>query len=118
MEQLDCITKGKNYKHFTERERYKLEGYLESKLNIKEINKRLNKHQATIYREIKRGTVVRLSSELIDYSIYRANVAQRDYDNKVTRRKRLLKISKNKDLEEHIRKKILKDKLSPDAVIG
>ena len=118
MEQLNCTTERVNYKHFTERQRYKLEGYLEAKLSIKEIGKRLNKHQATIYREIKRGTVIRLSSELDEYSAYRANAAQRDYGNRVTRRKRSLKINKDKALEEHIRKKILKDRLSPDAVIG
>jgi len=118
MEQLNCIIKGLKHKHFTERQRYKLEGCLEVKLSIREISKRLNKHRATIYREIKRGTVVRISSELDDYSAYRANTAQRDYDNKVTGRRRSLKIEKDKALEEYIRKKILKDRLSPDAVIG
>lgn len=118
MEQLNCTTKGAKYKHFTERQRYKLEGYLEVALSIREISKRLNKHRATIYREIKRGTVVRISSELDEYSIYRANTAQSGYDNKVTRRRHSLKIEKDKALEEYIHKKILKDRLSPDAVIG
>jgi len=118
MEQLDCTTKNGKYKHFTERQRYKLEGYREAKLSVKEIAKKLNKHQSTIYREIKRGTVVRLGYELDEYSIYRANKAQIDYANRVTKRSRSLKIEKNKALEEHIRKRILKDKRSPDAVIG
>jgi len=118
MEQLDCTTKREKYKHFTERQRYKLEGYLESKLSVKEIAIRLNSHPATIYREIKRGSILRLKSNLTEYVIYRANAAQRDYESKVTNRKRSLKITKDRALEEYIRKRILKDKCSPDAVIG
>jgi len=118
MEQLNCITKREKYKHLTEKQRYKLEGYLEVKLTIEEVAKRLNKHKATIYRELKRGTVVRLNHHLCEYSAYRANAAQNDYDRKVTNRERSLKIGKTKALEEHIRKRILKDKCSPDAVIG
>ncbi|MCF7869981.1 MAG: helix-turn-helix domain-containing protein, partial [Candidatus Omnitrophica bacterium] len=55
MEQLNFTTGKAKYKHFTERQRYKLEGHLEAKLSIKEISKKLKKHPATIYREIKRG---------------------------------------------------------------
>ncbi len=36
MERLNCITKRSKYKHFSERERYKLEGYIETKVSIKE----------------------------------------------------------------------------------
>jgi len=118
MEQLDCTTKREEYKHLTEKDRYKLEGYLEARLNIEEISKKLNKHRATIYREIKRGTVIRLGYQLDEYRAYRANSAQSDYDRKVSNRERSLKIGKDKRLEEHIRKRILKDKLSPDAIIG
>jgi len=118
MEQLDCTTKGGKYKHLTEKDRYKLEGYLESKSGVKEIALRLNSHISTIYREIKRGQIIRLKSDLTEYTVYRANVAQDDYTRKVTNRERSLKIGKDKRLEKHIRKRILKDKCSPDAVIG
>jgi IS30 family transposase len=114
----NCTTKQWRYKHFTEKERYKLEGYLEARLSVKEIARKLNKHKATVYREIKRGLVVKLSSELAESSVYRANVAQSDYEAKVTNRERSLKIGKDKSLEEHIRKKLLKDRYSPDAIIG
>jgi len=118
MEQNNCITKQGKYKHFTERQRYKLEGYIEVGLSVKEIAKRLNKHQATIYREIKRGTVVRLGYKLDEYAIYRANAAQIDYANRVTNRSRPLKIASNKRLQEYIYRKIVKNRCSPDAVIG
>ena len=118
MGQLDCITKRGKYKHLNERERYKLEGHLEAKLSIKEISKKLNKHPATVYREIKRGLIMRVGYELDEYQAYRANVAQKDYDKKVTNRERSLKIGKDQQLEKYIRRKILRDKKSPDAVIG
>ena len=37
MEQKDCITKRRKYKHLNESERYKIEGLLEAKKAIKEI---------------------------------------------------------------------------------
>lgn len=118
MGQSNYTTNHGKYKHFTEKERYKLEGYLESNLQVKEIAVRLNSHVSTIYREIKRGLIVRLKSDLTEYTVYRANVAQRDYASKVSNRERSLKIGKDRDLEAYIRKRILKDKCSPDAVIG
>lgn len=118
MEQLNCITKRSRYKHFTESQRYKLEGHLEAKLSVKEISKKLKKHPATVYREIKRGQVTKINSDLTEYTTYRANVAQTDYKAKVPNRKHSLKIEKDKELKEHIRKKILNQRYSPDAVIG
>jgi len=37
MEQIDYTAKTGKYKHLTERDRYRLEGYLESGLNVKKI---------------------------------------------------------------------------------
>jgi IS30 family transposase len=118
MRQLNCTTRKVKYKHFSQRQRYKLEGYLEAKLSVKEISKRLKKHPATVYREIKRGQITKINSDLTEYTTYRANVAQTDYKAKVPNRKHSLKIEKDKKLEEYIRKKILNQRYSPDAVIG
>jgi IS30 family transposase len=119
MEQLNCSTKGGKYEHLSERDRYRLEGYLESGLSIKVIAEKLNSHIATVYREIKRGQVKRIrSADLTEYYVYRANTAHNDYASKVTKRRHALKIEKYKELAEYIHEKIHKDKYSPDAVIG
>ena len=118
MEQFNCITNRRKYKHFTEKDRYKLEGYLESKLEAKEIAVRFNSHVSTIYREIKRGLVVRLRSDLTEYAAYRANVAQQSYEFRVSNRERSLKIGKDKYLEKYIRNKLLNKQYSPDVIIG
>lgn len=104
--------------HFTEKERYKIEGFLEGNLEAKEIALRVNSHLSTIYREIKRGLVVRLKSDLTEYTVYRANVAQCNYESKVSNRERSLKIGKDKELEKYIRNKILNKRYFPDVIIG
>ena len=118
MERIYCSKKRGGYKHFSERERYKLEGYLEGGLRVKEISLRLNKHEVTIYREIQKGLIKRVGYELEEIWAYRANVAQAVYEKKVSNRERSLKIGKDKALEAHIRKKIIQERYSPDAVIG
>ncbi len=118
MEQNNCTTKVKKYKHLNESERYKIEGFLELKKSIKEIAEILGRDRSTIYREIRRGTIVRLDYELRKKKQYRANVAQRKYVANGKNKERSLKIGKDLRLEEHIRKKILKERYSPDAIIG
>ncbi len=118
MGQNNCTTTRGGYKHFSEQERYKLEGYLEARLVVPEIADKLNKHKATVYREIKRGLVRRLGKDLKETMVYRANVAEKSYQRKVTNRERSLKIGKDKKLEEHIRKKLIIERYSPDAIIG
>jgi len=106
------------YKHFTETERYKLEGLIAGRVPLREISQLLKKNRVTVYREIKRGTVKLKNSELIEVEKYRADVAQRDYNQKVSGRERSLKIGNDHELEEYIRKKINEDNYSPDAIIG
>jgi IS30 family transposase len=118
MEQTNCTTGKRGYKHLTETERYKLEGYWEARLTPEAIAQKLNKHRATVYREIKRGLVVKTSSELIEYRVYRANVAQIDYQRKVVNRERSLKIGNDKALQEYICKYIVDKRYSPDVIIG
>ena len=118
MGQIKNNTKRKKWTHFTEKERYKLEALLEQKISIKKISEYLNKHRSTIHREIKQGKIKRLTSELTEISCYRANVGQRRYEERVSNRERSLKIGKDHKLAEYIKEKIIKDKYSPDVIIG
>jgi len=119
MEQLNCSTKGGKYKHLSERDRYRLEGYRESGLSIKLIAEKLNSHISTVYREIKRGQVKRIrSSDLGEYWAYRAYAAHSDYASKVTKRRHALKIERYLELAGYIREKNCRDKYSPDVVTG
>ena len=118
MKLKNCITLSKKYVHLTERERYQIEGLLKGKKDVEEIAVILGRDRSTIYREIRRGTIVRVQNDFCESGEYRANAAQADYQVQGQNKERCLKIGKDKELEEYIRSKMLKDKFSPDAVIG
>jgi IS30 family transposase len=118
MEQKNCTTKKQKYTHLKESERYKIEVLLAGKKKPDEIAAILKRSRSTIYQEINRGTRVRLGYELKETKEYRADIAQKDYENKGKNKQRGLKIGHDNHLEEYIRNKILKDKYSPDAIIG
>ena len=63
-------------KYFTETERYKLETMLKDGIPVMKIAERLNKHFTTIYKEIKKGTVQLLNSDLTYRYEYCADRAQ------------------------------------------
>lgn len=118
MELYNSTTKWKKYKHLNEVERYKIEGYLEAKKSASEIAKLLARDRSTIYREIKRGRVTLLDTQLRKKKQYKADVGQRMYEEAGRNKERSLKIGQDRRFEQYIRKKILNDRYSPDAVIG
>jgi IS30 family transposase len=118
MKPRDFSIKRKKYTHLTERERFKIEGLLEGKKDAEEIAILLGRDRSTIYREIERGTVSRLQTNLSKKDQYRANFAQADYVKQGQNKERSLKIGKDKKLEAYIRIKLIDERFSPDAIIG
>jgi len=118
MGHLDNSIKRCKYHHLSEKDRYKLEVLMERKISVIEIAKSLGRHRATVYREIKRGKIDRIDTELKKKEVYRANVSQRRYEERVVNRERDLKIGKDREFEEYVRKKLLEQKMSPDVIIG
>jgi len=118
MEPINSTTKDKRYTHLSEKERYKIEALLESKETVQEIAILLGRNRSTIHREILRGTIKRIQTDLTEKKKYRANVAQADYAKRCLNRERPLKIGKDRNLEEYIRIKMTKHRFSPDAIIG
>lgn len=118
MKPKNCNTKRKKYVHLTERERYKIEGFFESKMGVDKIAAILGRDRSTIYHEKRRGTVRRLGYNFIEKEVYRANVGQADYEKQGRNKERSLKIGKDKELEAYIRVKLIKEHFSPDAIIG
>lgn len=118
MEQDHSTKERKKYTHLSEKDRYKIEAMLEAKKTAKEIAELLGRDPSTIHREIKRGAIRRLQTDLTEKKKYRANVGQSDYQRKCLNRERSLKIGKDRRLEAYIRTKITKERFSPDAVIG
>lgn len=118
MSHSHCTTKGRSFKHLTQRQRYQIEILIKEKKEAKEIARLLGKHKRTIEREISRGTVRMLNSQLTYKNVYCADTAQRKYLENGRNKGAGLKIGKDHKLAQHIEKKIIKEKYSPDAVIG
>ena len=118
MSQKNYTLKKRKGKHLTERERYAIETLLKEKMSPFDIAKRLGRHVRTIEREIQRGRVRLLNSDLSYRKEYCADAGQRVYEENSKNKGPGLKIGKDHKLAKHIEQKIVKDKYSPDAVIG
>lgn len=105
-------------KYFTERERYQLEILLKNKTSIAEISKLLNKCKATIYNEIKRGTVTLLNHDYTERTLYQADVAQRKYDEIKVFKGRTYKIGNDYSFLKFVTEMITEKKYSPCAVLA
>lgn len=103
-------------KYITETERYKIETMLEDKINPKEIADRLGKHFTTIYREIKRGTVTLIDSNLKEYKKYCADVGQRKQEEKGHNKGIELKIGNDLQTIKYIENLIKNERYSAYAV--
>lgn len=79
MSLLDYNLKTRKNKHLNEKERYKIEILLKENMKPSEIAKKVGTSTRTIPREVKRGTVVLLNSDLTYRKEYCADTAQNDY---------------------------------------
>ena len=118
MSQENYTTGNRKNKHLTYRERYKIEILLKANLTAFDISKRLGRHKRTIEREIGKGTVCLLSTNLSYREEYCADTGQMFYDKNGRNKGPGLKIGKDHKLAKYIEQKIVKEKYSPDAVIG
>jgi len=118
MERRNSSTK-KEYVHLKESERFKIEVLLADGKKAAAISRLLKRDKSTIYREIKRGTVMRERwDRLGEEPRYRAHVGQTEHEKRGKNKERSLKIGKDKELEAYIRIWLVEKKFSPDAVIG
>jgi transposase, IS30 family len=118
MSQSNNIVELRRNKHLTLRERYTIEVLLKAGLRSLEIATKLGRNNRTIEREISKGTVRLQNSDLTYRMEYCADAGQRVYDNNGQNKGPGLKIGNDHKLAEHIEGRIIKDKYSPDAVIG
>ena len=118
MSQLNNTSKSRKNKHLNQKERYKIEILLKEGLKPLEISQRMDRGIRTIEREIARGSVWFLNHDLTYRKEYCADEGQRIYEENAKSKGPGLKIGKDHKLAKHIENKIIKEKYSPDAVIG
>ena len=108
-------------KHLTYEDRQFIEYLVKKaypkKVSVQSLVDAIGCSESTIRRELKRGRVKQLSSELIEYYSYSAEIAQQDYDYKASNKGPELKILNDYDFVKHVEYKIIEKRYSPDAVI-
>ena len=132
MNQKQYTTRERKYQHLNLCERKEIEKGIRSGYSITEIAQALGRHKSTISREINRGSItqrktkkyipsVKRQYEWADYTEYKAYFADTGQESSYIRRSQCgckYKLFKDQNLIKYIEEKILKEKYSPDAVIG
>lgn len=108
--------KSQKFKQISFEERLLIEHlYNKQKKSYREIGEELGKNRSSIYREIKRGIVEILNSDLSTRIDYIASIGQKRKDEKSSNKGPNLKIGKALKLSNFIEEKI-KEKYSPEAI--
>ncbi len=119
--------KKKGTKNLTYTKRLILEDLLKAGMPKKRIAEKLGVCLATVYNEIKRGEYIHKTYKYTDYygdrhyvyeKRYSADKAQELYELNLTTHGAPLKIGKSFDFMNYIERRVLKDKISPCAVLG
>ncbi len=106
MSQINNTAKTKKYKHLKARERYSIEILLKEGLKPYEIAQRMQRGIRTIEREISRGKIKLVNSDLTYREEYCADVGQRIYYENARNKGPGLKIGKDHKLVKHIEKRL------------
>jgi transposase, IS30 family len=118
MSQLNSNTQDRKGKHLIYEERIKIEALHKVSLKSSEIGKQLGgRSEKTISRELKRGKVMLLNSDLTERESYSAVIGQKVHDINATAKGPALKIGKDHNLAEYLEKEIGENSMSPYAAI-
>lgn len=110
--------------HFTWAERLQLQyywagsnGYQKTRSAV-QLGRLFGKHESTVRREIKRGLVIHLKTNLEEHEVYNADYAQNDADRKTVTKGPKLKIGNDEQLIAAVEYLMLEQRYSPYAVIA
>lgn len=119
MAQRNCTTKSRSFKHLNAYERGKISALLKEGKSMRYIARQLGRAPSTISREIKRGTVTQLKSDLSTYEAYFPEAGQAVYEKRRKNCGAKLKLPHVKEFIGFAEKKMLeKKKWSPDSIVG
>lgn len=114
--QINYTTKKKKWEQLTGEKRILIEHlYNVQHKSYIEIGKELNVHRTTVSREIKRGLVKNLTSELKEKEVYSAQVGQYKNELNETAKGPMLKIGNDIKLAKYIEEEI-RNKMSPEVI--
>ena len=116
MEQVKGSTPSRKGKHLKRKNRILIEGFLKGNMKIPEIAHHLEKDRRTIEREIARGQVEHLNSDLTTKRVYNADRAQDVHNENATAKGPPVKLKINRVAVEFIRCYIVILGCSPEVV--
>ena len=116
MGQQKTNTHPRKGKHLTRRERIQIEGLLRAKQKPSEIASLLGRDVRTIEREIKRGAVERIHTDLSRSEVYNADRGQDVHDLNATAKGPQLKLGAHYKAAKFIQKQIVEEMCSPEVV--
>lgn len=104
-------------RHLTESDRKSIEQSLKKQIPVAKIAEVLGFHRSTIYKEIKKGTFLKLdSSDLSEQPEYGYDVGQRKYDALKHNKGRKKKLAQDDVFLQQVKNLIVTEKYSPEAV--
>lgn len=110
MAQRNCTTKHRTFKHLNVYERGQIAALYKEGKSMRYIAEQLGRDPSTISREIKRGTVTQLKSDLSTYKAYFPEAGQAIYEKRRKRCGAKLKLAQVKDFIRFAEKKMLDKK--------
>ncbi len=116
MEQAESIAESRKGKHLTWGDRQKIEAMVKGGIPSAGMASIIGCSLRTIQRELKRGKVSHLDTELRKYETYSCERAQEDYDLNATAKGLDLKLGSNRTMVEYIRERMVVHHDSPDVV--
>ena len=116
MGQQKVITYPRKGKHLNRDERIQMEGLLNAKRAPSEIAVLLGRDVRTIEREIKRGTVERIHTDLSRSAVYSADRGQDVHDLNATAKGPQLKLGAHYKAAAFIQQQIVEERCSPAVV--
>lgn len=110
--QEQSSTSPRHFKQITHSMRQYIERWRKQKVPCKEIAQRLEVHRSTIYRELRRGAVTHINSQLEQYTTYSADFASDRHDENMTAKGPALKIGAAHNLIQRFNDLVLNHKCS------
>lgn len=105
-------TPRRHFKQITHSMRQLIERWNKQKVPAAEMAKRLGVHRSTIYRELKRGEVTHINSELVEFTTYSADYASDRHEENMSAKGPPLKIGSDHNLVRQFNDLVLKHRLS------
>ncbi len=116
MDRLNNNTKNEKGKHLTYEKRIKIEALSKAGMKSEEIGRQIGCSGRTVRRELQKGMVELLNSDLTTRKEYSADIGQQKHEYAGTGKGPRLKIGSDYALVKYIEEKIIDEKMSPYAV--